>query len=164
MISYPEVCAIILREKNMTLDEIRTPSRKPELVYVRQLYMYFSVLKTKATQQQIGLYVNRIEHSTVISARNRINDLIDTEIQVRHEVAYLEKKINEAINENEPRIKLFLPVYTLTRSGSINILIPEKLKDQPLICVRSELMKKEIFQVHEIDGCKVIYFRQGDVI
>lgn len=63
--------------------EVKTKNRKRELVKVRQLCMYFQKLFIpNASLKTVGIYWNR-DHSTIIHARQTVQDLCDTDKQYK---------------------------------------------------------------------------------
>lgn len=59
--------------------DLEGASRKREFVTVRQMCMYFISWKTELTLKQIGAMFGNRDHSTVIYAKETINDLMDTD-------------------------------------------------------------------------------------
>ncbi len=78
---------------NTTMEALDIKNRKREVVYKRQVFMYFLKEKTDLSLNQIGVKFSR-DHTTVIHARNVINDLIFSDPQVRKEIEEIREIIN----------------------------------------------------------------------
>ena len=64
---------------NISLEELKSKSRKRELVTARQVAMYFVKKYTSYSLKSIGHYFGGRDHSTVIHALQAVNDMLDTE-------------------------------------------------------------------------------------
>lgn len=70
--------------------------RKREIVFARQMAMYFLKLKTNLSLNTIGgLFGNR-DHTTVIHSVQRLNDLADVYPEIEGDIKELTDLINEA--------------------------------------------------------------------
>jgi len=69
-----EVC----RYLNVDTLSMYSPSRKRELVEARQIAMYFMLLHTNLPLKAVGAMFGWRDHSTVIYARQTVQDLMDT--------------------------------------------------------------------------------------
>lgn len=78
---------------NVSLDNLRSKSRKRELVSARQVAMYFSKKYTNHSLKSIGHYFGGRDHSTVIHALQVVNDMFDTEPRFRMLFKELQRKI-----------------------------------------------------------------------
>ncbi len=78
---------------NVSVDSVKSKTRKREIVQARQIAMYFAKDLTKASLKNIGTHFGNRDHSTVIHACQTVNDLIDTDKKFRHDVEELNKRI-----------------------------------------------------------------------
>ncbi len=71
-----------------TVDTLKSSRRHAKLVYARQVCMYLLRTLTDFPSTEIGSYFNR-DHSTVLSAVNKIEMLMETDPHVREDVESL---------------------------------------------------------------------------
>ena len=69
---------------DVSISDLKSKSRKKELVYPRQIAMYFAKEMTPLALKSIGYHFGGRDHSTVIHAIQTINDLM-TQDEVVHE-------------------------------------------------------------------------------
>lgn len=79
-------------------EQLKAKTRRREIVLPRQLAMYFSKRYTKAALQTIGAIFGGKDHSTVLHACRSIEDLKQTDKQVRLYVEEIDKKLTLSIN------------------------------------------------------------------
>jgi chromosomal replication initiation ATPase DnaA len=72
--SYTEEASKIY---NMPKKLIRSKTRQMDVRVVRQVIMYICYLNKISSFKDIGLYFGGRDHSTAISAKNRVSDLLD---------------------------------------------------------------------------------------
>jgi len=94
---YDEICDVICLNEGISLDDITSKSRKGELVYCRQLIMYFAKQKKVGSLNFIGQKLNR-DHATVLHAINSIQNYIETSRIKRDDINEYQKKIDNIIN------------------------------------------------------------------
>lgn len=75
---------------NLTVDKILTQSRQREVVEARQTAMFLSKKLTKAPLSSIGKAIGGRNHSTVVYACKRVEDLIETDKQYKKIVEEIE--------------------------------------------------------------------------
>lgn len=78
---------------SVSVDLMKSKTRKREIVQARQVSMYFAKQLTQSSLKNIGLHFGGRDHSTVIHACQTVNDLIDTDKKFRMDVDELTKKI-----------------------------------------------------------------------
>ena len=83
---------------NLKPEELKVKTRRREIVQPRQIIMYFAKKYTKASLQTIGAMCGGKDHSTVLHACRNIQDLQQTDKQVRAYVEDIDKKLNLSIN------------------------------------------------------------------
>jgi chromosomal replication initiator protein len=82
----------------LTLEAIKQKSRKAEIAHPRQVLSYFLMMNTAMTFQSIGRIFGK-DHTTVIYAKRRIEDLTFSDPMVKDEVETIKKRIKEALDE-----------------------------------------------------------------
>ncbi len=74
-------------------DAVRAKTRKREIVQARQVAMYFCKQMTQHSLKTIGLHFGGRDHSTVIHAKQSIEDLMETDPKFRDIMEELRHKI-----------------------------------------------------------------------
>lgn len=74
------------------LVNLQVKCKKRELVFPRQVIMFFLTEYTDLTYKQIGDIFNK-DHTTVIHAKNTVRDLMSTDEKVGHRVEEIKKQI-----------------------------------------------------------------------
>mmetsp|Transcript_26954 Transcript_26954/g.62617 ORF Transcript_26954/g.62617 Transcript_26954/m.62617 type:complete len:480 (+) Transcript_26954:3396-4835(+) len=75
------------------LENLKSKSRKRELVVARQLAMFFAKKYTNHSLKSIGHYFGKRDHSTVIYALQAVNDMLDTDPRFKLSFEDLQRKI-----------------------------------------------------------------------
>ena len=75
-------------------EDIKSPRRNSEFVLPRQVYMYVASKLTVESQQNIGKYINKKDHTTVIHGINKISSKLETDEELRNNVEIIMKKLN----------------------------------------------------------------------
>lgn len=93
---------IICNYYNITLQQFNSSSRKREIVQARQIAMLFYNKYTKLSLADIGTKIGNKDHATVLHACKTINNLIDTDKQIRADIDNIEKQVKKLYrNENK---------------------------------------------------------------
>jgi chromosomal replication initiator protein len=79
---------------NITLEQIKSKTRKREVVQARQISMFFAKKLTNSSLSVIGKHFGNRDHSTVIHACQTVNDLVDTDKEYMNMVNEIQKIIN----------------------------------------------------------------------
>ena len=79
---------------NLSLELMKSKTRKREVVQARQIAMYFSKSLTKSSLATIGAHCGGKDHATVLHACRTVNNLIETDKRFRIYIGDIEKKIN----------------------------------------------------------------------
>jgi len=88
--SMEEIISFICQYKSIDADKLVTKSRERELVYTRQLCMWYIYNITEATLRSIGERFGGRDHTTVIHGKNVIKDLMDANDEVvKRDIEYL---------------------------------------------------------------------------
>jgi len=77
----------------LPLEQIKTKTRKREIVQARQIAMYFSKKHTKSSLATIGLHCGNKDHATVLHACKTVTNLMETDKQFESYVKEIDKKI-----------------------------------------------------------------------
>ena len=86
---------VVCDHLELPVEAIQQTSRKREIVQARQLAMYFSKKITKSSLSVIGLQCGNKDHATVLHACKTIENLRQTDRNIRAMVDELEKKLSE---------------------------------------------------------------------
>jgi len=78
---------------SFTVNDLRSNSRSKELSFARQVTMYLMKKMTNKSLQEIGLCLGRKDHSTVIYAVNKIEDVKKKNTDFSAQLLRLEEKI-----------------------------------------------------------------------
>ncbi|HEY4800225.1 MAG TPA: helix-turn-helix domain-containing protein, partial [Bacteroidia bacterium] len=79
---------------NLSIELLKSKTRKREVVQARQIAMYFAKQMTKSSLATIGMHCGGKDHATVLHACRTVNNLMDTDKKFRHYIQELDKKIN----------------------------------------------------------------------
>ena len=74
-VSVRDVMTKVAARFDLTLAELRSPTRVRHIARPRQMAMYLACLHTEKSLPQIGFCFDR-DHSTVVAARKRIEALL----------------------------------------------------------------------------------------
>lgn len=80
---------------NITLEMMKSKSRKRELVVARQVAMFFAKEYTNHSLKSIGQHFGGRDHSTVIHAVQSVNDLMETDSKFKNSVNELTRKLKK---------------------------------------------------------------------
>ncbi len=96
-ISIDHITKIVCEYYGVEENKVREKNRKKEVVLARQVAMYLSKKLTNSSLKTIGLHFGGRDHSTVIHAQNTIEELINTNPNVKEEVTSLRNKIEYSL-------------------------------------------------------------------
>lgn len=91
------VCKYLKVKRSMVF----VKTRKREVVYARQLCMWFIIKYTRIKLVQIGEHFGGKDHTTVIHSRNTIDDLLMVDEVVRKHVQYLDDQLRPRYHTGE---------------------------------------------------------------
>jgi len=91
---------LVKKHTGLSVDDLKTISRKRHIVVARQLNMYFICKHTRYTLQAVADIFKR-DHATVLHAKKTISDLIDTDRKIRS----LNEAIEDEISQHKSRFK-----------------------------------------------------------
>jgi len=78
---------------SISVEQVKSKTRKREIVQARQISMFFAKDLTKSSLKNIGMHFGGRDHSTVIHACQTVNDLIETDKKFRGDVEEISKRI-----------------------------------------------------------------------
>jgi chromosomal replication initiator protein len=93
-ISIDYIQKVVCDYFDLTLETLKSKTRKREVVQARQLAMYFSKGLTKSSLSNIGMHCGGKDHATVLHACRTVNNLIETDKKFKAQVHDLQKLIN----------------------------------------------------------------------
>jgi len=96
-ITIDNIKQLVSDHLKVPVDKIQGKTRKREVVIARQLSMYLAKHHTKSSLKAIGDNFGGRDHSTVIYSCKTVEDLIDTDPQVKHALSELEKKVKMSL-------------------------------------------------------------------
>ena len=88
------IIKLVAEHFNITPADIISQKRNKELVYPRQIVMYLCRNMLDIPLQQVGGFLGKRDHSTVISGVKKIEKGINTNENIKNTVEVLKKKIN----------------------------------------------------------------------
>jgi chromosomal replication initiator protein len=78
---------------NMSVEMMKSKTRRREVVQARQIAMFFAKNMTKSSLATIGMNCGNKDHATVLHAYRTVNNLIDTDKRFRTYIEDLEKRL-----------------------------------------------------------------------
>jgi hypothetical protein len=92
-IMFDNICEIICQGEHVSLMDIKRETRKQEILYPRQLIMYFAKeFKALPADRLIGEPFGK-DHATVISSHKAIRNYIDTDKVKREQIKNYREKL-----------------------------------------------------------------------
>jgi len=88
---------IICYGEGVKAEEVKTATRKSEIVFARQLIIYFSVLYKVGSYAVIGGFVGGKDHSTVCHSIETIQNYIETDKVKRMKIEYYSGLIDKVL-------------------------------------------------------------------
>ncbi len=92
-ISIDFIQKIVCDYFNMQADQLKSKTRKREIVQARQIAMYFAKNFTKSSLAAIGSIIGGKDHATVLHACKTVSNLIDTDKRFKLYIDEIEKKL-----------------------------------------------------------------------
>ena len=86
MLTFTQIEDVVCNYLGIEKELIFTKNRKQDRVYARQICMLMMYKYTKASLKSIGEHFGGRDHTTVIHAKNTINDLCDAHQEDRDNV------------------------------------------------------------------------------
>lgn len=88
------ILKLVAEHFNITPADIISHKRNKELVYPRQIVMYLCRNMIDVPLQQVGLFLGKRDHSTIISGVKKIEKGMDTNDNIKNTIEVIKKKIN----------------------------------------------------------------------
>jgi chromosomal replication initiator protein len=82
----------------LTMEDLKQRSKRDEIKHPRQVMCYFLITNTSMTLQAIGRIFDR-DHTTVIYAKRKIEDLSLYDSSVKEEVEIIGKRVRDALDK-----------------------------------------------------------------
>lgn len=79
------------------MDQVRSKTRRREIVQARQITMYLSRKYTKSSLHQIANTVGNFDHTTVLHSCNAVANMMDTDVKYREGLQELIQKLQLAL-------------------------------------------------------------------
>lgn len=79
------IVRLVANHFHISEEKLSTNRRFREIVYPREIAMWLMCNRTNMLLREIGMYFNR-HYTTVISARDHINDLMDSDSLIKEEI------------------------------------------------------------------------------
>jgi len=92
-VSIDYIQKLVTEFYGLSVDQLKSKTRKREIVQARQISMFYAKSMTKASLKSIGTYFGGRDHSTVIHACQTVNDLMDTDKKFKNDVEEIGKRI-----------------------------------------------------------------------
>ena len=89
-----KIAQTVASNYSYTIDQLRSKERGRDIAFVRQLVMYFMKKLTDRSLREIGQFLNRKDHSTVLHAINKIDNMAKSDSKLKKEVDNLTKELN----------------------------------------------------------------------
>ncbi len=93
-IDFERITSSVCKFYSYKLSDLRSESRVKNIVLVRQVAMYLMKKMTDKSLHEIGVYLGRKNHSTVIHAFDRIQNFIEKDAELRSTVEKIESEIS----------------------------------------------------------------------
>lgn len=93
-VSIDYIQKIVCDYFSLTIDMLKSKTRKREIVQARQIAMYFSKKMTKSSLASIGAGCGGKDHATVLHACRTVSNLAETDKQFKSYIDDLEKKLS----------------------------------------------------------------------
>ena len=93
-ISLPQIANLVAKHFRIRMGDIRSSSRKQNLVRARSLAMFLSRRMTSKSMHQIGDYYGGRDHTTVLHAVRKTESLLQQDDQLRHAAEDLSEKLS----------------------------------------------------------------------
>lgn len=97
MITFLLIQQIVCLGQWLPTETLQSKTRKREVVFARQLIMYFLVEHTKESWAQIAAHYGK-DHATAMHAYKTINNLIDTDRKIKAKIILYNFQIEALVN------------------------------------------------------------------
>lgn len=94
IVDFNRIIKCLAKHYFYSLQDLRSQGRDKKLSLVRQLAMYLMKKLTNKSLHEIGLFLGRKDHTTVIHAINKIENYLQNDVKFNTEIKRLEQEIN----------------------------------------------------------------------
>lgn len=94
LLNPTDIVCLVLDYFNLSLEEIRARNRKRHIVVPRMIAMWLIYRNTKLSYRETARVLGLGDHTTAMHSINTINDLIDTDSDIKNQVEYLSLKVS----------------------------------------------------------------------
>ncbi len=102
-LTIEQIHEVVCDQFQVDPEQVRSKTRKREVVQARQLTMFLAKHCTNSSLKQIGKYFNGRDHSTVIYANQTVQNMMDTDPKFREQVESIQKRMKiELGTEQQP--------------------------------------------------------------
>lgn len=95
---YEYIEFIICYGEKLTPDQVKDKTREKEVLFPRQLIMFYCVQRGVGTLRKIGELTGGYDHATVLNAVKSINNYIETDREKREKIEYYGMLIEKVVN------------------------------------------------------------------
>ena len=95
VIDFQAITMVVCKKYSYSLADLRSNSRAKNLSCARQVAMYLMKKLTNKSLREIGVFLGRKDHSTVIHAFDKISESLDKDQNLREMVAGIETEIHK---------------------------------------------------------------------
>ena len=92
-IDLPQIVRCVMSYFNVTLAELRSEKRDKEISYARHIAFYLMKKHTDKSLREIGIFLARKDHSTVLHAYEKIHTSCQNNVQLAHVLKELERAL-----------------------------------------------------------------------
>ncbi|MCG8449578.1 MAG: DnaA/Hda family protein [Pirellulales bacterium] len=90
-LQFKQIIALVARYFSLTQAAIRSPARRKSLVYARGITIYLARMLTDLTYTQIGQGLGGRDHTTIMHAQQRTEELITTDANTQQTIEALRR-------------------------------------------------------------------------
>lgn len=92
-VGFDRIAQTVASNYSYTLDQLRSRERGKDLSFVRQLTMFLMKELTDRPLREIGQFLGRSDHSTVLHAVHKVNQMLKGDPKLQQEVALFKKEL-----------------------------------------------------------------------
>lgn len=92
-IDFNDIIKLLHKQYSYSLSELRSQNRDKDISFVRQLAMYLMKKHTDKSLHEVGHFLGRKDHTTVIHAVQRIEKYLEKDVNLASKVKEIEEKL-----------------------------------------------------------------------
>lgn len=93
VLTVDKIERVICRHFKVTIEQVKSSSRKYNITECRHLIWYY-IRNTGVTLQTITNMYNRKDHTSVIHAINKVNNLLQNDEQMKYNISAINTQLN----------------------------------------------------------------------